>query len=122
MSVRCRKELPTPFSSQHHAFFTDKLNFIIDLLIEPLLRQEIVRLYADAEATMGEARLVGETGPDVAGKNLSPTTVKVGLSNNLWFATIRFAIHFQSNLSLIFACLYHWFEYRNLLRSTCTIH
>jgi hypothetical protein len=41
-------------------------------------RQDIVRLYADAEATMGEARLVGETGPDVAGKNLSPTTVKVG--------------------------------------------
>ena len=26
---------------------------------------------------MGEARLVGETGPDAAGKNLSPTTVKV---------------------------------------------
>ena len=42
-----------------------------------LPRQEMVRRYADAEATMGEARLVGETGPDVAGKNLSPTTVKV---------------------------------------------
>ena len=42
-----------------------------------LLRQEMVRIYGDAEATMGEARLVGETGPDQAGKNLSPTTVKV---------------------------------------------
>jgi hypothetical protein len=40
-------------------------------------RQEMLRLYPDAEATMGEARLVGETGPDNAGKYLSPTTVKV---------------------------------------------
>lgn len=37
----------------------------------------MLRLYPDAEATMGEARLVGETGPDNAGKYLSPTTVKV---------------------------------------------
>ena len=37
----------------------------------------MVRRYADAGATMGEARLVGETGPDQAGKNLFPTTVKV---------------------------------------------
>lgn len=26
---------------------------------------------------MGDGKVVGETGPDVAGKNLSPTTVKV---------------------------------------------
>ena len=37
----------------------------------------MVRLYPDAEATMGDGKVVGETGPDVAGKNLSPTTVKV---------------------------------------------
>jgi hypothetical protein len=37
----------------------------------------MLRLYPNAEATMGEAKLVGETGPDNAGKNLSPTTVKV---------------------------------------------
>ena len=37
----------------------------------------MLRLYPDAEATMGDGKVVGETGPDVAGKNLSPTTVKV---------------------------------------------
>jgi hypothetical protein len=42
-----------------------------------LLRQEMLRRYPDQEATMGEARLVGETGPDAAGKRLSPTTIKV---------------------------------------------
>jgi len=41
-------------------------------------KQEMLLRYPDAEATMGEARLVGETGPDEAGKNLQPTTVKVG--------------------------------------------
>ena len=40
-------------------------------------RQEMLRLYPNAEARMGEAKLVRETGPDNAGKNLSPTTVKV---------------------------------------------
>jgi hypothetical protein len=40
-------------------------------------RQEMIRRYPDQEATMGEARLVGETGPDEAGKRLSPTTIKV---------------------------------------------
>jgi hypothetical protein len=44
------------------------------------LRQEMLRLYPDAEATMGDGKVVGETGPDVAGKNLSPTTVKVCIS------------------------------------------
>lgn len=37
----------------------------------------MIRRYPDQEATMGEARLVGETGPDEAGKRLSPTTIKV---------------------------------------------
>ena len=36
----------------------------------------MVRLYPDAEATMDDGKVVGETGPDVAGKNLSPTTIK----------------------------------------------
>jgi hypothetical protein len=35
--------------------------------------------YPDQEATMGEARLVGETGPDEAGKRLTPTTIKVSI-------------------------------------------
>jgi hypothetical protein len=42
-----------------------------------LPRQEMLRRYPNQEATMGEARLVGETGPDAAGKRLSPTTIKV---------------------------------------------
>ena len=37
----------------------------------------MIRRYPDQEATMGEARLVGETGPDQAGNRLSPTTIKV---------------------------------------------
>lgn len=37
----------------------------------------MIRRYPNQEATMGEARLVGETGPDAAGKRLSPTTIKV---------------------------------------------
>lgn len=41
----------------------------------------MVRRYADAEATMGEGKKVGETGPDDAGKNLEPTTVKVSMDN-----------------------------------------
>ena len=40
-------------------------------------RQEMIHRYPDQEATMGEARLVGETGPDEAGKRLTPTTIKV---------------------------------------------
>ena len=39
--------------------------------------QEMLRLYPDAEATMGDCRKVGESGPDAAGNLLSPTTVKV---------------------------------------------
>ena len=39
--------------------------------------QEMLRLYPDAEATMGDGRKVGESGPDAAGNLLSPTTVKV---------------------------------------------
>ena len=37
-------------------------------------KQEMLRRYPNAEATMGDAKVVGETGPDNAGKNLRPTT------------------------------------------------
>ena len=37
----------------------------------------MLKRYPDAEATMGEGKKVGETGPDDAGKNLEQTTVKV---------------------------------------------
>lgn len=47
-------------------------------------KQEMLRRYPDAEATMGEAKLVGETGPDVAGKNLSPTTVKDFITKHMY--------------------------------------
>jgi hypothetical protein len=38
-------------------------------------KQEMLHRYPNAEATMGDAKIVGETGPDNAGKNLSPTTL-----------------------------------------------
>ena len=38
-------------------------------------KQEMLRRYPNAEATMGDAKVVGETGPDNAGKNLRPTTL-----------------------------------------------
>ena len=41
------------------------------------VRREMLQRYPDAEATMGDGRRVGETGPDEAGNLLSPTTVKV---------------------------------------------
>ncbi|KAL7553679.1 hypothetical protein ACHAWF_016998 [Thalassiosira exigua] len=47
-------------------------------------KQEMLRLYPDAEATMGEGRLVGETGPDDAGKNLEPTTVKEYITKHMY--------------------------------------
>lgn len=53
-------------------------------------KQEIVRLYPDAEATMGEAKLVGETGPDDAGKNLKPTTVKEFITKHMYNPTRYF--------------------------------
>jgi len=37
----------------------------------------MLKRYFDAEATMGEARLLGETGPDEAGHTLTPTTVVI---------------------------------------------
>lgn len=40
----------------------------------------MIRRYPNQEATMGEARLVGETGPDQAGNRLSPTNIKVSYS------------------------------------------
>lgn len=39
--------------------------------------QEMLRLYPDAEATMGDGRRVGEIGPDAAGNLLTATTVRV---------------------------------------------
>ena len=39
--------------------------------------QEMLRLYPDADATMGDGRRLGEIGPDGAGNLLTPTTVKV---------------------------------------------
>jgi hypothetical protein len=53
----------------------------------------MLRLYPDAEATMGEARLVGETGPDNAGKYLSPTTVKVRFSRAGLFSAALYSIN-----------------------------
>mmetsp|Transcript_9213 Transcript_9213/g.19905 ORF Transcript_9213/g.19905 Transcript_9213/m.19905 type:complete len:423 (+) Transcript_9213:136-1404(+) len=47
-------------------------------------KQEMLLRYPDAEATMGEARLVGETGPDEAGKNLQPTTVKEFITKHMY--------------------------------------
>eukprot|EP00581_Thalassiosira_minuscula_P008321 CAMPEP_0183703902 /NCGR_PEP_ID=MMETSP0737-20130205/1453_1 /TAXON_ID=385413 /ORGANISM="Thalassiosira miniscula, Strain CCMP1093" /LENGTH=453 /DNA_ID=CAMNT_0025930705 /DNA_START=18 /DNA_END=1379 /DNA_ORIENTATION=- len=46
--------------------------------------QEILRRYPDAEATMGEAKLVGETGPDDAGNTLSPTTIKEFITKHMY--------------------------------------
>ena len=59
-------------------YANQKPNFLFLVIIyKTFFRQEMVRRYADAEATMGEGKKVGETGPDDAGKNLEPTTVKV---------------------------------------------
>ena len=40
-------------------------------------RQEMLKFYPDAEATMGASRIVGDYGPDAAGKHLTLTTLKV---------------------------------------------
>jgi len=47
-------------------------------------KREMLRRYPDAEATMGEGRLVGETGPDDAGKNLQPTTIKEFITKHMY--------------------------------------
>ncbi|KAL7554851.1 hypothetical protein ACHAWF_018396 [Thalassiosira exigua] len=47
----------------------------------------MVRRYPDAEATMGEAKKVGEAGPDEAGKTLSPTAVKVRIFSDRSFSS-----------------------------------
>ena len=39
---------------------------------------------------MGDGKVVGETGPDVAGKNLSPTTVKVCVSRAMFIPTLSY--------------------------------
>jgi hypothetical protein len=53
------------------------LHFCFPIILQ--CRQEMILRYPDQEATMGEARLVGETGPDEAGKRLTPTTIKVSI-------------------------------------------
>ena len=50
----------------------------------------MLRRYPNAEATMGEAKLVGETGPDDAGKNLKPTTVKEFITKHMYNPTRYF--------------------------------
>ena len=47
-------------------------------------KREMLQRYPNAEATMGEAKLLGETGPDGAGKNLSPTTVKDFITKHMY--------------------------------------
>ncbi|KAL7532012.1 hypothetical protein ACHAXR_004371 [Thalassiosira sp. AJA248-18] len=47
-------------------------------------KQEMLRRYPDAEATMGDGRRVGEFGPDEAGKLLSPTTVKEFITKHMY--------------------------------------
>lgn len=49
-----------------------------------LIRPEMLKRYYDAEATMGEARLLGETGPDEAGHTLSPTTVGTFITQHMY--------------------------------------
>ena len=61
----------------------------------------MVRRYADAEATMGEGKKVGETGPDDAGKNLEPTTVKVsGYVLHILYVSL-FAKYLYTHLTLL---------------------
>jgi hypothetical protein len=52
--------------------------------LEHWKKQEMIRRYPNQEATMGEARLVGETGPDAAGKRLSPTTIKEFITEHMY--------------------------------------
>lgn len=47
-------------------------------------KQEMIRRYPDAEATMGEAKLVGESGPDDAGNVLTRTTVKEFITEHMY--------------------------------------
>eukprot|EP00804_Cyclotella_cryptica_P020020 CCRYP_007896-RC/>CCRYP_007896-RC protein AED:0.39 eAED:0.39 QI:341/1/1/1/1/1/3/411/445 len=47
-------------------------------------KQEMLHRYPNQEATMGEARLVGETGPDEAGNRLSPTTIKEFVTKHMY--------------------------------------
>ena len=46
--------------------------------------QEMLRRYPDAEATMGDAKLIGETGPDQLGRILTPTTVKEFITKHMY--------------------------------------
>ena len=61
----------------------------------------MLKRYPDAEATMGEGKKVGETGPDDAGKNLELTTVKVRWSI-IHIITICIMIYYYIVLLFIF--------------------
>ncbi|KAL7532791.1 hypothetical protein ACHAWF_004245 [Thalassiosira exigua] len=45
---------------------------------------EMLKRYPDAEATMGDGRRVGETGPDSAGNLLEPTTVEEFITKHMY--------------------------------------
>lgn len=53
-------------------------------------KHEMLRRYPNAEATMGDAKVTGETGPDNAGKNLSPTTLYDFITNYMYDPTKYF--------------------------------
>jgi len=52
--------------------------------VEHWKKEEMLKRYFDAEATMGEARLLGETGPDDAGHTLTPTTVGTFITQHMY--------------------------------------
>jgi hypothetical protein len=92
-----------------------------------LARQEMLRRYPDAEATMGDGKVVGETGPDVAGKNLSPTTVKVCVSRAMFTPTLSYsyssrgAIPKTNAVLTLFRQIIGFWINRNSSRNTFTI-
>lgn len=49
--------------------------------------QEMLKRYPNAEAKMGDARFIGEQGPDAYAQQMTPTTIKVS------DATIYFRLH-----------------------------
>jgi len=67
---------------------------------------------------MGEGKKVGETGPDDAGKNLEPTTVKV--STEICAAHL-ICLSFCKNTFILHHLTLFVYLYRNSSQSTCTI-
>jgi len=47
-------------------------------------KQEMLHHYPDAEATMGATRIVGDYGPDAAGKHLTLTTLKEFITEHMY--------------------------------------